>query len=156
MKPTIAQSLVGSPPGTALKWPTLEDLWLSFRSLTDRQIDSIVKNLAKKRKKEKEDPLIHCKSCGHTITTVDNVISVAGQHRHTFRNPAGIVYSIGCFSKAKGCFDMGEPTLEFTWFPGYSWCYSVCGKCFTHIGWFYRSGDSTFYGLILNRLEGGR
>ena len=127
---------------------------MAFRRLTDKQIDSITKKIAEKRqKKPDKDPLIRCKSCGNTITTVDAVIPVCGQHRHTFKNPAGIYYEIGCFSAAKGCFNMGEPTLEFTWFPGYTWCYSVCSKCFAHMGWFYKSGgDNSFYGLILNRL----
>lgn len=146
---------VGMAEGMVLKWPSVKDLFKALRRLTDKQLDNITKELSKKREKEKKDPLIRCKNCGYTITSVDAIIPVAGNHRHTFKNPAGIVYTIGCFSSARGCFNMGEPTFEFTWFPGYSWCYSVCSKCFTHMGWYYQSGDSTFYGLILNRLAGG-
>ena len=141
--------------GIVPKWSPVRGVVNAFRRLTDKQIENLTKEISEKRKKEKKDPLIRCKSCGNTITSVDRVIVVAGQHRHTFKNPAGIVYTIGCFSSAKGCFNMGEPTAEFTWFPGYTWCYSVCSKCNTHMGWFYQSGDSTFYGLILNRLAGG-
>jgi hypothetical protein len=149
---SIAASMV---EGIVLKWSSVRGLLSAFRRLTDKQIENLTKEISEKKKKEKKDPLIRCKSCGNTITSIDTVMYVAGQHRHTFKNPAGIVYTIGCFSSAKGCFNMGEPTLEFTWFPGYTWCYSVCSKCYTHMGWFYQSGDSTFYGLILNRLEGG-
>jgi hypothetical protein len=141
--------------GTALRWPSLCGLFNMFRRLTDNQIENITKELSKKKEKGKKDPVIRCKNCGNMITSVDAVMNVAGQHRHTFKNPAGIVYTIGCFSSAKGCFNMGEPTSEFTWFPGYTWSYSVCSKCYTHMGWFFQSGDSIFYGLILNRLEGG-
>ena len=128
--------------------------WAAFKKFTDKEIEVIAQKLSKKRekKKKKKDPLIRCSSCKNVITSVESVISVAGQHRHTFKNPAGIYYEIGCFSSAKGCFNMGEPTLEYTWFPGYNWCYSVCSRCFIHLGWFYQSGDSHFYGLILNRL----
>jgi len=155
MKTSVAQIYTNPLDILLFKWQNLRCFWLEFRKLTNEQIDTIVKDLSKKRKKEEKDPLIRCRNCGYTITTTDDVISVAGQHRHTFKNPAGILYSIGCFARAEGCFDLGEPTSEFTWFPGYSWSYSVCKKCFTHMGWFYRSGESTFYGLILKQLEGG-
>lgn len=124
-----------------------------FRQLSDKQIDQITDSLSKRKKKEKnkKSPIL-CSNCGHRITSESDAIQVAGQHRHSFKNPAGIDYTIGCFSKANGCFTMGEPTLEFTWFPGYSWSYSACGKCYTHLGWFFQSGDSSFFGLILNRL----
>ena len=145
----------GSAGGIVLEWPAVKNLFAAFRRLTDQQIEKITKERSKKREQEKKDPLIRCKSCGHIITSAEAVISVAGLHRHSFRNPAGILYTIGCFSRARGCTNMGEPTSEFTWFPGYTWCYSICSKCLNHMGWFYQSGDSTFYGLILNRLEGG-
>ena len=154
-KMTSQLPAVGITGGVVLKWPSLKELVTAFRRLTDQQIEKIARERTKKREQEKKDPMIRCKNCGHTITTVDAVISVAGLHRHSFTNPAGIHYTIGCFSAARGCSNMGEPTSEYTWFPGYTWCYSICSKCYNHMGWFYQSGDSTFYGLILNRLEGG-
>jgi hypothetical protein len=151
LKPGLAATVPGFiGPGEGFPFGP----WAAFKRLTDKEIDVIAQKLSKKRekKKEKKDPLIRCSSCKSVITTMDSVVSVAGQHRHTFKNPAGIYYEIGCFSSAKGCFNMGEPTFEYTWFPGYNWCYSVCGRCFIHLGWYYQSGDSHFYGLILNRL----
>lgn len=71
---------------------------------------------------------------------------------HTFFNPVGIVYEICCFSDAPGCTVFGKPTDEFTWFPGYTWEYSVCGTCSDHLGWFYNSSESSFYGLINSKL----
>jgi hypothetical protein len=145
----------GSAEGLILEWPSPRHLLTAFRRLTDQQIENLTKERSKKKEQKKNDPSIRCKSCGNTITSVDALISVAGQHHHSFTNPAGIHYTIGCFSTARGCLNMGEPTSEFTWFPGYTWCYSVCSKCYNHIGWFYQSGESTFYGLILNRLTDG-
>jgi len=126
---------------------------LYFKSLTDKEINTIADRLFKKRQKKEKDPAIRCIVCKNIITSDTDVISIAGQHRHSFRNPAGFSYEIGCFSSARGCVKLGEPTNEFTWFPGYSWCYSVCSKCYTHIGWYYQSADHHFYGLILNRLK---
>lgn len=126
---------------------------VAFRGLSDKEVDNLTKKMARQREKKKsEKPNILCATCRHLITSTKSVISIAGQHRHQFINPAGIHYEIGCFSTAPGCFNMSEPTMEFTWFPGYTWCYSVCSKCFNHLGWFYQSGDSHFYGLIMNRL----
>jgi hypothetical protein len=125
----------------------------AFRGLSDKEVENITQKMAKDReKKKKERPNIYCATCRNLVTTSKAAVTIAGLHRHSFINPAGIHYEIACFSTAKGCFNMGDPTLEFTWFPGYTWCYSVCGKCFNHLGWFYQSGDSHFYGLILNRL----
>lgn len=126
---------------------------IAFRGLSDKEVENLTKKMADERKKKKQEkPNILCATCRHLITSTKSVMMISGQHRHQCVNPAGIHYEIGCFSSAPGCFNMGEPSLEFTWFPGYTWCYSVCAKCFNHLGWFYRSGDSRFYGLIMNRL----
>lgn len=101
---------------------------------------------------EGKEPCIICRFCSHVITTPDTMMDIDGGHCHTFTNPLGVTYSIGCFSAAKGCVNTGDPTLEFTWFPGFAWEYALCGNCRSHLGWYYRSGESGFYGLILNNL----
>jgi hypothetical protein len=40
--------------------------------------------------------------------------------------------------QATGMEAQGDPTEEFSWFPGYSWEYLHCDCCGTHIGWLYR------------------
>jgi filamentous hemagglutinin family protein len=93
-----------------------------------------------------------CKSCLNPITSDAYGIEVNGAHSHTFMNPHGIVFNIGCFINARGCLIVGNPTTEFTWFPGYSWRHAICSNCHTHLGWHYQTGGSGFYGLILDRL----
>lgn len=127
-------------------------LSVAFRQLSNNQLKTITQKLDSIRKKKDKLPVFLCKKCGHPITFEKEIISIAGQHRHVFKNPAGIIYEIGCFAKAAGCMNLGEPTMEFTWFQGYSWRYSVCSQCYTHLGWFYQLGDSRFFGLILERL----
>jgi hypothetical protein len=98
-------------------------------------------------------PAIRCRACGMKITSVDQKITVNGGHRHTFANPHGIVYEIGCFQSANGCAQAGPTSGEFTWFNGYRWRISVCCGCVTHLGWFFASpGGAAFYGLIVSRL----
>jgi hypothetical protein len=127
---------------------------LRFRqTLSDEQIEAILKTKEKPGKKEKEEEKpIFCKNCNHKITSIDQAAPINGQHRHTFKNPAGIVYTIGCFITAWGCVSQGIPTDEHTWFPGFSWNFSLCGNCYRHLGWFYQANGKSFYGLILNNL----
>ena len=105
-------------------------------------------NFVKKEKKK----FLYCIHCKHPITSLDQRIEIDGSHTHIFKNPVGIDYRIGCFATALGCFNFGDPTSEFTWFPGFTWVYSNCLKCVAHLGWFYQSTDNHFHGLILNHL----
>lgn len=102
---------------------------------------------------EKEERQILCRNCKAPITGFNNIIEIEGRHEHTFSNPHGIVFTIGCFSDAEGCINEGIPTTEFTWFSGYSWRFSLCCRCFLHLGWHYQSRHGEiFYGLILSNL----
>ncbi len=87
------------------------------------------------------------------VTSENQQISVNGSHSHTFFNPAGIVYELGCFRNALGCGAVGEATMEFTWFAKHSWRFGLCLSCETHLGWLYETVEQAFYGLILTRLR---
>ncbi len=95
---------------------------------------------------------IFCKACGSLITGREKKIAVNGSHTHTFFNPAGIVFELGCFSDAPGCHLAGEATSEFTWFADHVWRFALCRSCNVHLGWFFESGEKNFYGLILATL----
>lgn len=95
---------------------------------------------------------IYCKVCGRAVTGRDQKIAVNGSHTHTFFNPAGIVYELGCFTTAPGCHSAGEATSEFTWFAGYVWRFALCRQCNSHLGWFFETAESSFFGLILTNL----
>ena len=126
--------------------------WESKRTpLSDLRVDLL--SLAEKELKEtdKENFLL-CKVCTHIITSQSSRTSKNGHHTHIFSNPQGIVFEIGCFSNAQGCSNISKPTPEHTWFPGFRWSIAVCANCHTHLGWFYQSPDSSFYGLILDNL----
>ena len=94
-----------------------------------------------------------CRQCGHAITRPDQGVSVDGAHRHTFANPHGVVYEIGCFDPADGCAGAGPASEEFTWFAGFFWRIAVCRRCQVHLGWRFESQGRRFYGLILDRLS---
>lgn len=99
-----------------------------------------------------EMPLILCRNCRYPITLPSERIDVASAHRHTFANPNGYLFEIGCFRNAEGCGGTGIRTAEFTWFRNYTWQIGICRSCRNHIGWLFQAIDDRFYGLILERL----
>ena len=94
-----------------------------------------------------------CRQCLQVISSPKECIELQGSHKHTFANPQGIIYEIGCFKNAMGCGYTGTLTNEYTWFRGFSWKIALCSLCLTHLGWLFISSEGTsFNGLILNRL----
>lgn len=93
-----------------------------------------------------------CAACRHRITGQRDRIRVKDRHEHTFVNPGGFVYHIGCFGQAPGCVLVGTPSAELTWFAGYVWTVAHCRGCSRHLGWQFRSDSARFYGLVLDRL----
>ena len=91
-----------------------------------------------------------CIGCQTPIAEA-TMIPINGKQRHTFANPGGEVFYIGCFANAWHLIAVGDPTDQFTWFPGYSWQVAVCGRCGLHLGWQYL-GEKRFFGLIMDRL----
>jgi hypothetical protein len=102
---------------------------------------------------EKDEKILLCKKCSAGIAKEIDRIGREGKHLHTFFNPAGVVYEIGCFRQASGCYIGGPRSNEFPWFAGYSWQISFCASCSEHLGWFFSSSEDTFFGLIVNRLR---
>lgn len=96
--------------------------------------------------------VLGCARCRRPITTTAAAIEVGGSHAHTLTNPDGIAFRVGCFSEAHGLAPFGPPSDYWTWFPGYSWQAELCGHCREQLGWFYRSSDGGFHGLILDSL----
>lgn len=93
-----------------------------------------------------------CRTCLIPITTEKQRIEKEGKHLHTFFNPAGIVYEIGCFRSAPGCLTYGSSSSEFTWFTGYIWQFVCCSSCQEHLGWKF-DADDEFFGLIIKKLK---
>lgn len=98
------------------------------------------------------DAPIRCAACMSIIALDSDRIPVNGAHIHSFANPHGLVFEIGCFRDAFGCHETGLPTDEFTWFSGYLWQIAVCGTCLAHLGWLFTANSRGFWGLILDRL----
>jgi len=126
-----------------------------FRVPAEREgIEEAVEDDTKERPREpRQEERILCGHCLQLITSPAEIIEVQGSHQHTFANPQGILFQIGCFRSAAGCGHLGPATYEWSWFNGFGWSVALCSKCLTHLGWLYTTaGSEHFYGLILSRL----
>src|SRR4249920_1919213 len=88
--------------------------------------------------------VLACASCRRPITSGAARIAVGGAHAHSFLNPQGLEFRIGCFALATGCLQVGDPTTYWSWFPGYAWQVEVCATCREHLGWEFRSAQHHF------------
>ncbi len=117
-----------------------------------------IKPRTRQKLQDESERKISCKLCRHPVTRQSAQLEVNGKSKHTFFNPAGIVYEITCYQEAGGCLVKGELSNEFSWFQDYNWRYSFCSRCLTHLGWFFEKEKeqeiSSFFGLIANRLVG--
>lgn len=122
--------------------------------MVDDATQSIPDEIVAPLPREETERPVCCRSCGHALTLARLAIEVDGRHEHTFRNPAGYSFHVVCFSEAAGCHREGPMTSEATWFIGHAWCFALCARCQTHVGWSYRAarGDGHFFGLIATRL----
>lgn len=138
---------LGSSPS-----PSLISPWCFFKGSEDLDItedlETQVKELA-----ERKAVRFFCWNCGSLITSGDSLHERNGQIAHTFANPLGVVFRIACFWDAPGCKPEGQPTGDFSWFPGYLWNLANCAMCAGHLGWCFHSGKSGFWGLCLSRLR---
>ncbi len=102
-----------------------------------------------------EDELwVVCRQCAQRLSRPSERIVVSGTHNHTFANPNGVVFEIGCYQMVTGCSFIGPPSYEFPWFAGYSWQIIICSSCQSHLGWVFRGqGGAQFFGLILDRIS---
>ena len=96
-----------------------------------------------------------CAWCLNRVANERDRYLAEGKSEFVFSNPNGLAFHILTFSEAFGCRPSGVPTLEYTWFPGYAWCYCHCLECGQHLGWFY-SGQTGFVGLIRDRIVPAR
>lgn len=124
-----------------------------LQKLTHDEIEVLLMEAAEPQGLKEKNKIL-CATCGYEVTARQYEIDIQGQHTHIVTNPSGFIFKIGCFSLANGCTHHGIPTLEHTWFHGFTWNFVLCGQCTIHLGWFYqKNGDSSFYGLILDRLQ---
>ena len=79
--------------------------------VSDAWLEEILRN--QQMEEEEEDENVYCFICGEIITRTHDRIPVEGAHKHTFTNPGGYLFEIGCFREAPGCEQTGKFTDLF-------------------------------------------
>ena len=119
-----------------------------------RWLTSVQAKTASESRIKPKKAVVRCKACNAQITENEFLIPILGETHHFFTNPAGVGFDILTYAQAEGCSISGTPTEDFTWFEGYSWQYSYCRECHTHLGWYYCCEEiDRFFGLITDRLK---
>ena len=95
-----------------------------------------------------------CIACNKRITSDKARFEYNNQTEFQFVNPSGFYFDIITFEFANGCLEVGEPTIDHTWFDRHRWSFAICSRCSNHLGWKY-VGEHSFYGLIKSRLLKG-
>ena len=93
-----------------------------------------------------------CVRCAGFVAEGRARIAVEGAHSHSFINPEGAIFRVGCFDVAPGAVPWGEPSQHWTWFAGFEWRAASCRGCRVHLGWVYTAAAVSFVGLILDRV----
>ncbi len=97
------------------------------------------------------DPL-RCRACGTEVADRNDARSPDdGPVRRTFFNPAGVVFDVLLLGAARNLVALGDPSDEFTWFPGRPWQIVLCGGCGRQLGWRWLPAPA-FYGLLAPEL----
>ena len=104
------------------------------------------------RKVTEEPPALACARCQEPVTSAAEWLEVGGAREHTFMNPHGFAFRIGCFAAARALEGAGGWSDEWSWFPPCLWQVQHCARCGEHLGWAFRSADRRFFGLVLDRL----
>jgi hypothetical protein len=102
--------------------------------------------------RDEEPAVLACATCREPVTTEAERMEVAGAHQHSFMNPHGFYYRIGCFAAAQALKAEGGWSGDWSWFPPCEWQIQRCARCDEHLGWLFRAAERRFYGLVLDRL----
>ena len=102
-----------------------------------------------------------CKRCRNKISIYNDIFAVSkGAVNVNYCNPAGYIHETLTVKKTfESAVKLVEkPSIEFSWFPGYSWQIAICSQCYTHVGWKFAAVNNrnltprTFFGLSCKSL----
>jgi hypothetical protein len=110
----------------------------------------------KARTEETPPRRYRCRACLTPLCTREDDLPVGGALLHEEVNPGGFRHLFLTVARCAHVRSVGEPTLEHTWFPGYTWEVILCEGCGAALGWCYcavdRRSPARFYGLIVDAI----
>lgn len=151
-------SLPSSP--TELSWWVAANLPLEDKLRTQLlSANSPVQRLRMELSFLSQCRVLVCRRCSKQLGDQQNIFSMSKEGpQGAFVNPNGHVHETLTLYKAKNLRLVGQPSTEYSWFPGYAWTITECLGCSNHIGWKFTSTNSKlrpekFYGFSRRSIE---
>jgi len=100
-----------------------------------------------------------CRRCSKQLGDQQNIFSMSKEGpQGAFVNPNGHVHETLTLYKAKNLRLVGQPSTEYSWFPGYAWTITECLGCSNHIGWKFTATNQKlrpekFYGFSRRSID---
>lgn len=98
--------------------------------------------------------ILCCRNCGETLAQNSDIFSMSREGpQGAYVNPGGYVHETLTLYKVKNVLYTGQPSTEYSWFPGYAWQICQCSYCDSHLGWRFTASSSKklhpkkFYGI---------
>jgi len=124
--------------------------------------DSVIQRLRMELSFLEQCRVLVCRRCGKQLGDQQHIFSMSKEGpQGAFVNPGGHVHETLTLHKAKNLRLVGEPSTQYSWFPGYAWTIVECSGCWAHIGWKFTASSSRlvpeeFYGFSRKSIESRR
>ncbi|KAL3085173.1 hypothetical protein niasHS_010242 [Heterodera schachtii] len=100
---------------------------------------------------------IVCSNCAQSLCNVSDIVNLStGSNSTLFTNSHGFVHDLFTIKKVSGILLNGQPSTEFSWFPGYAWTVMQCATCGHHLGWRFSSPSlipARFFGVSRRSIQ---
>ena len=96
--------------------------------------------------------MLLCRECDRPIASMHNCVTMTEREQDTvFVNPGGASHGLTCVSavEQKRLLYVGQPSTQFSWFPGFAWTIMVCRHCGVHMGWRFSRPERGAGGCVL-------
>ncbi|KRF78730.1 protein cereblon isoform X2 [Drosophila virilis] len=112
----------------------------------------------------KQESLFYCRYCNSSLAYCSDLFAMSKHGVQTqYCNSAGYIHETNTVYRviAHAIGYSGEPSTEFSWFPGYQWHIIICKFCAQHVGWEFKAVEpnlapKVFFGLAGSSVRIGK
>ncbi|XP_003696072.1 protein cereblon [Apis florea] len=121
--------------------------------------DCAISRLQREIKYLVEDKIFVCSNCDSYIGRQSHMFPMSKEGpQGTYCNPSGIIHETVTLYHAQGLTLSDNPSINYTWFPGYAWTVATCKDCDNHMGWKFTAVQNNlkpkaFWGLLRKSLK---
>ncbi|EDW81418.1 uncharacterized protein Dwil_GK12054 [Drosophila willistoni] len=112
----------------------------------------------------KDESVFYCRYCNSSLAYCSDLFAMSKHGVQTqYCNSAGYIHETNTVYRVMthAIGYSGEPTTEFSWFPGYQWHIILCKFCAQHVGWEFKAVQPNltpklFFGLAGSSVRIGK